>query len=243
MPAPKTAFEKWSDGIDKAVGDSKWNAWDCEIQMVVNEYNRHLTHTASYVNLDWLLIKAMLWTESGAAHSEWLTKPMQIGVAGDPGLTSFLSSKEGGALILPTAWLGKLTTASVRTIPSHNIRAGVGYLLMRMANFDHKTIVASDATIHDVVVKLGDSLAKIAKAEGSTIQHLTKLNPTAHVIHPGQKLKVQRASVQQVITGWRKISTTSIADRYNGGGDPNYAAKLDYALNLIRKGKAVVCGK
>ncbi len=39
---PKTGFEKWQDGINKAVGNAEWNAWDFEIQMAVNEYNRHL---------------------------------------------------------------------------------------------------------------------------------------------------------------------------------------------------------
>ncbi|WP_199897854.1 hypothetical protein [Acetobacter papayae] len=34
---PKTGFELWQDGINKAVGDAKWNAWDCEIQVAVNE--------------------------------------------------------------------------------------------------------------------------------------------------------------------------------------------------------------
>ncbi|MBC8730865.1 hypothetical protein F6X39_21880 [Paraburkholderia sp. UCT2] len=43
MQAPtRTGFERWQDGISKAVSDAKWNSWDCEIQMAVHEYNRHL---------------------------------------------------------------------------------------------------------------------------------------------------------------------------------------------------------
>lgn len=76
---PKTGFEKWQEGINKAVGDAKWNAWDCEIQMAVSEYNRHLLGTAGYVPLDWQLIKAMVWVETGANSPEWTSKPMQIG--------------------------------------------------------------------------------------------------------------------------------------------------------------------
>jgi len=57
----KTGYEKWKDGITRAVGDIKWDAWDCEIQMAVNEYNRHLMGTAGYRPLDWKIIKAMLW--------------------------------------------------------------------------------------------------------------------------------------------------------------------------------------
>ena len=62
----KTGFEKWQDGINKAVGDVRWDAWDCEIQTAVNEYNRHLSDTAGYFPLDWHFIKTMVWVESGA---------------------------------------------------------------------------------------------------------------------------------------------------------------------------------
>lgn len=238
---PKTGFEKWQDGINKAIGDAKWNDWDCEIQLAVNEYNHHLSGTAGFMPLDWQLIKTMLWVETGANSSEWSSKPMQIGVAGDPGLTSFLSGKEGGDLILPTAWKGRLTMGSVRSIPAHNIRAGIGYLLMRMANFEHRSVPMADSKVYEITVKPGDSLDKIAKAHGSTLDTLIKLNPTATILRPGQVLKYQKASVQRVITNWRHLSTALIAQRYNGGGDPNYAKKLDYALSLVRKGKAAVC--
>lgn len=238
---PKTAFEKWQDGLNKANGDSRWNAWDCEIQTAVNEYNRHLAGTTGYRSLDWQLIKAMAWTETGAEHSEWKTRPMQIGVASDPGLTSFLSGREGGDLILPPGWHGRLTVGSVRVIPAHNIRAGIGYLLMRMANFDHRSVPVADTKIYEVPVKPGDSLDKIAKAQGSTTELLRKLNPVSNVLRPGQLLKCQKASIQRIITGWRHISTALIAQRYNGGGDPSYAKKLDYALSLVRNGKVAIC--
>ncbi len=240
---PKTGFEKWQDGINKAVGDAKWNSWDCEIQMAVNEYNCHLSGTAGYMPLDWQIIKAMVWVETGANDSEWNSKPMQIGVAGDPGMTSLLSGKEGGDLILPKGWKGRLTTGSVRSIPAHNIRAGIGYLLMRMANFEHRSLLGADSKVYEVAVKPGDSLDKIAKVQGSTVDTLRKLNPTAAVLRPGQLLKYQKASMQRVVTSWRHISTATIAQRYNGGGDPSYSKKLDHALSLVRKGKAAVCAQ
>ncbi|GAB2878899.1 hypothetical protein GCM10027093_12860 [Paraburkholderia jirisanensis] len=238
---PKTAFEKWQDGLSEAPEDARWNAWDCEIRTIVNEYNRHLAGTAGYSPLNWQYIKAMLWVETGADSREWKRKPMQIGVPGDPGVTSFLSGKEGGDLILPSLWKGRLTTGSVRTIPTHNIQAGVGYLLMRMAFFDYRTVPDADVKVYEVNVKPGDSFEKIAKANGSTPDVLRRLNPAASVLRPGQTLKLQKASVAFVITGWRTVSTVSIAQRYNGGGDPNYAKKLDYALNLVRNGKAALC--
>jgi hypothetical protein len=231
----KTAFEKWQDGLSKAINDPRWDAYDGEIKTAVSELNQHLKSTSGFRQLDWRLIKAMLWTESGASSSEWHTKPMQIGVPGDPGLASFLSNREGGELILPPKWQGRLTIGTVRTIPSHNIRAGIGYLLMRTAYFEFQSVLASDEkTIHEVTIKHGDSLATIAKAQGCTPEILRKLNPTANVLRPAQILRFQPGSIQRVITRWRPISTDNIAQRYNGGGDPYYAKKLDYAFRLIR---------
>ncbi|MET1530396.1 peptidoglycan-binding protein [Burkholderia sola] len=154
----KTGFEKWQDGIDKAVGDTRWDSWDCEIRMAVDEYNRHLSGIAGYRPLDWQLIKAMLWVESGAADSEWNSKPMRIGVSGDPGLASLLSGNEGGDLILPPAWKGQLTMGSVRSMPAHNIRAGIGYLLMKTAHYEYRSVSNADVKIYEVIVKPGDSL-------------------------------------------------------------------------------------
>jgi hypothetical protein len=239
----KTGYEKWQDGVNNAVGDAKWDIWDCDIQMAVNEYNRHLVGTAGYMPLDWQIIKAMLWVESGAANSEWNRKPMRIGVPGDAGLTSFLSGNEGGDLILPPAWKRQLTIGSIRAIPVHNIMAGVGYLLMKMAHYEYRSVPAADARIYEVVVKSGDSLEKIAKAYGSTPEMLRKLNPMASVLRPGQVLKLQKASVQRAIINWRPISTVLISQRYNGGRDPNYANKLDLTLKLIREKKVALCVK
>jgi hypothetical protein len=232
----KTAFEKWQDGIRKAVGNSHWDTYDNELKTAVSEFNRHLKSTPGYRQLDWLLIKAMLWTESGASSSEWSAKPMQIGVPGDPGLTSFLSDREGGELIVPPSWQGRLTIGTVRSMPAHNIRAGIGYLLMRMANFEFQSVLAADAkAILEVVIKPGDNLATIAKAQGSTPEIMKKLNPISTMLRPGHILRFQKGSVQRVITGWRQITTNQIARRYNGGRDPRYAQKLDYALGLLGK--------
>ncbi|GLU32638.1 LysM domain-containing protein [Trinickia caryophylli] len=239
----QTGFEKWKATLDKAVGDPKWNEHDCDIRAAVTEFNSHLSGTAGYVALDWRLIKAMAWTETGAARDEWNTKPMQIGVPGDPGLTSLLTGNEGGDLILPPAWKARLTVASVKSLPGHNIRAAIGYLLMRMANFDYKTVPAADTKVYEVKVKPGDSFDRIAKAQGTTVDMLKKANPKAAVLKPGEVLQFQKASTARVITSWRAISTASIAQRYNGGGDPNYAKKLEYALNLVRQVKETACAQ
>ena len=112
---------------------------------------------------------------------------------------------------------------------------------MRMANFEHKSVLAADTKLYEIKVSAGDNLEKIAKAQSSTPEILKKLNPTVDMLRPGQVLKFQKASIQRVITSWRHLSTSLIAQRYNGGGDPNYVKKLDYALSLVRKGRAAVC--
>lgn len=239
----KTGFEKWQDGINKAVGNIKWNAWDCEIQRAVNEYNRHLSGIAGYRSLDWQLIKAMLWVESGAASSEWNNRPMRIGVPGDPGLISLLSGKEGGGLILPPAWKEKLTLSSVRINSVYNIRAGIGYSLMKMAKYEYRSVPNTDVKVYEFIVRPGDSFDKIAKTQGGTVEVMKKMNLATNVLRPGQRLKYQKVSIQRVITSWRHISTSLIALRYNGGGDPSYATKLDYTLKAVRNGEAIVCIK
>ena len=82
-----------------------------------------------------------------------------------------------------------ITVSSVRAIPALNIRAGIGYLLMRIANFDYRSVPSADTKIYNVTVKSGDSLDKIAKAHGSTVEVMERLNPTANVLQPGQVLK------------------------------------------------------
>ena len=204
MAMQKTGFQKWQDGISMAARDAKWDSWDCEIRSAVNEFNRHLSDTQGYAQLYWRLIKAMVWTESGAEHRQWTRKPMQIGVSGDPGLAALLSGDEGGDLILPPTWKKRLTSGSAKTIPAHNIRAGIGYLLMRLANFEYRRVDAGEP-------------------------------------HQGGNMTRKKVRTQRVIAGWRRISTEVIAKRYNGGGDPNYALKLDFALDVMRGSKEVVC--
>ena len=239
----RNGFDKWRDGLDSAVGDARWDIWDCDIKHAVNEYNRHLAGTTGYVHLDWRFIKAMLWVETGAHSADWKIKPMRIGVAGDLGLHALLAGNEGGDLIVPRAFKNSLSMAAVTTIAVHNIRAGIGYLLMRLATYEHRSVIAPDSKVYEVIVKAGDNMEKIARTHGSTIDVLKNRNPTAHLLRPGQTLKYQKAMIKQVIKGWRQLSTALIANRYNGGRDQLYGTKLDYALSLLQKRKAVLCAQ
>ncbi|TKC83056.1 LysM peptidoglycan-binding domain-containing protein [Trinickia terrae] len=93
----KTGFESWQNYVNNAASQpEKWNQYDCEIQTAVHEYNSHLGTVAGYMPLDWHLIKAMTWVETGAGKPEWNSSPIQIGNPGDPGLTALLNGNEGG---------------------------------------------------------------------------------------------------------------------------------------------------
>lgn len=238
--SPKTAYQKWQDGINSSINNNQWEIYDCEIQRAVNEYNRHLYGKGGYHPLDWHLIKAMIWVETGADSDKWASNPIQIGNIGDPGLNAFLSNKEGGEAIMPPSLQGRLTSGTAITIPAYNIRAGIGYLLMRMARFSIQSVMDPNTTMHTITVKQGDSLERIASANQTTVDVLRKLNPKAGVLHPGDELKYQKASLMKVIVGWKPMSTSNIAAYYNVG-DPLYDQKLKYALSIMRTGASAIC--
>jgi hypothetical protein len=171
---------------------------------------------------------------------DWKSRPMQIGSAQDAGLMALLGDREGGDLVVPPSLRVTLSIHSVRTEPASNIRAGIGYLLMRMATFAFKSVVDADDKIHEVIVKDRDNLEKIAKTEGSTPEIMKNLNPSVHLLKAGQVLKYQKASVRKVITGWMPLTPSGIATRYNVG-DPTYARKMDHALPAVRKMTETVC--
>jgi LysM repeat protein len=92
-----------------------------------------------------------------------------------------------------------------------------------------------DTETHKYVVKSGDNFSKIAQNEKTTVGILTKLNPKASTLQPGQVLYYKKASLKKVITAWQPINTELIAKKYNAGGDKNYAEKLGYCLSIIDK--------
>jgi hypothetical protein len=235
-PRAKSRYELWQDTINGGLTDARWQDYDCDIQRIVSQFNRHLSGTAGYIPLDWRLIKAMIWTESGGPDSRaWRDNPIQIGNPGDPGLSALFSKNEGGWLIIPPAMQNTLTITSTRVSPALNISAGVAYLLMRLAKFDFATVPDElDKAVYDVLVKPGDHLEKIAKSSGTTVDTLKKCNGGGSVLRPGQSLRYQKASTRKVITRWTPISATSIARLYNVG-DPAYAKKMTYCLAVMQE--------
>ncbi|PAJ82233.1 LysM peptidoglycan-binding domain-containing protein [Burkholderia ubonensis] len=238
---PKTGYEKWQEGIKSAIGNPKWQMYDCEIRAAVGEYNRHLANVAGYRPLDWHLIKAIAWVETGAGDPLWASNPMQIGMYNDPGLDGLLSGKEGGDLVMPGSVKSRLTRANARSEPACNIRAAIGYLLMRLANFSIQSVPDTDRRTYEIAVKPGDSLDKIAKKQGSTTGMLRALNPGIGILRPGQVVKYQKAAIRKVIVGWKPTTTANIGRLYNTKNPDTYAKKLDHALAAIQQAKESAC--
>ncbi len=231
----KTGFERWEQTIDQALTNKAWDEYDDEIRRVVTEYNNFLGQTPGYKPLSCKTIKAMLWVESGGpSNAAWRSRPMQIGNPGDPGLKALLEGHEGGNLIIPDSLKNDLTVQTASHNPRMNIRAGVGYLLMRCAKFGRET--TTEGWITDYQVAPHDTFEKIAHKLGSTVETLHKLNPGIRVLNPPQKIKFQKAKKHFGIVGWIPITNETIYRKYNVG-DPRYPEKLAYCISIIEKSK------
>lgn len=229
-------LDKWEAGIDQAACDPRWQQYDRDILSIVGDYNRHLADTPGYVSLDWEVVKAMLFVETGPIQRDWKTKPMQIGNQGDPGLRTLMTAGSKLPTIVPANLLAHLSSVSAVSNGQMNIVAGVGYLLLRAARWE-QGIKIIHKTLGHVTVKPGDTLSSIARAVGSTEALLQKLNPSASPrdLKIGTVLTYQRATSDHVIIGRRSINGSFIMSNYNGLGDRDYARKFDYAFTFLKK--------
>lgn len=238
----QSSFKKWKDSLDKARDNPRFFELDKTIIDTVNTYNKHLSNTPNYKPLDWKLIKAMILAESTSFETNaWRTRPLQIGNSGDPGLRSLLEGNEGGYLIIPPAWQnGRLTISSALNNQTDNIRAGVGYLLMKAANRDIRRIEDPKGEILETsVTPTLNSAWKIAQAFGTTVDSLKEVNAKKKIyinnLQINQKIYYRKSSMRKVITGWKKIDKNTVYNLYNKNKKSNYSEKIDYAIEIKNK--------
>lgn len=228
-----TISQKWKDTVDLAKDDPGWDAHDATIKVQITAYQARLSQVPGFTSPNLWLFKALLWTESGGpSNASWTTRPLQIGNAGDPAYDVLKDAKEGSHLIMDAALQSDLKAGNIN-IPDVNIRAGMAYLYTRLGKYAIKSVRDPSATapmMHTVAT--GDNYSKIANEKGTTVDELKASNPTVRpsALQIGQVLKYYKAENKMVIAGWRTVDTKMVAARYNGGGDPNYAAKLDYII-------------
>ena len=229
MPIDK----RWIDTMERGINDATWDAYDHIIKSEVAAYETRFPALKSKVN--WLLLKAMLWSESGGpSNPAWKTRPMQIGNKNDPGYKVLQNASEGSDIIMNDALRKAIKNSSINT-PELNIKAALAYLYTRMAVTNIQSVRdLKDTKSYDYTVMAGDSLDKIAKKMGTTIFELKRLNSSANgTIRPGQKLKYYKAKMRRRVISWRKFNAENFEERYNGFGDEFYAEKLLYIVNNI----------
>ena len=229
-------LKAWEDGLQAAVtkDPTSWNTYDQTIQDTLSVYTTKLQPVMGYTVPDWMLVKAMLWTESGATRSAWTTAPMQIGVNGDPGLKEMLTSSQGH-MILPDIYLNTLTTTNVPKDGTKNIQAGVGYLLKISARFDYVAVLSKPEPL-----PLAQSVApppsppppvaSLAPQPLTMRKKAPRQRTPAHHRHTPKHIQPKRVLS---IVGWRALTTAFVAAHYNAG-DGNYSRKLDFCIRLMQ---------
>ncbi|EOF5434526.1 hypothetical protein ACK1MO_004261 [Salmonella enterica] len=241
-------FNIWKKIRENAYNEKKeyWNKYDTFILQSMSEMNNYLSRYPAYVRLDWLWIKAMLWTEGDAdGHkNEWEHRPLRIGVPGDKGGPAVIAKSEAVGLIIPpgSAWQG-ITSSNMVSDPHMNIRAAIIYLMNRLSKSDIVSVDdpkdKTDYTVKISSVEHHGTLDAIAKDEeriGTTMDILKRENPglDPRKIHSGEEIRYRKGSMKRVITGWLfPVTAQIIAEKYNGGGDSMYAEKLSYVHSLF----------
>ncbi len=233
--SPGSDAAQWLAGRTAAVGNPKWDSHDNTINTTVSAYKSHLQSLGNAPQFDARVIKAMLWVESGANDPAWNTKPMQIGVPGDPGLRDFFDPARPGTSLIPPTMKAGLNALSAVTSPTANIQAGTGYLLMRIGTFAMTNFNKPGGVRKMVMVKAGDTIERLAKLHQSTTLSILGSNPTvtANSLRIGQGIIIAQAELRWTPTSWRAFTADTIAQNYNGGGDKNYSVKLAHCMKLL----------
>jgi len=216
--------------MDAAIADPKSTAYDQLIKDQLAAYQTRFAATPGFPTVDWKLFKALLLVESGGpAGRVWTGKVMQIGNTGDPAYQVLISGAEHSKLIMDPQLVTDLRTGNIADARL-NIRAAMAYMFTRAAQTTQQLFIDNPALLV-YIVKRGDSLSSIAIKSSTTIQDLANCNPkSTGAIHPGDKLSYHKSHMGYAISGWLPITADFLANRYNGGGDPNYAEKLNYVL-------------
>ena len=206
---PGEISKEFKDTINRSKNNKEFDKYDADIMSAVAAFNRHLKDSEGYVDLNWLLIKSMVWVETGGpnlwsakdkkyvSNSRWETQPMSMGSnPKDPGLEGLMLSKSRGTfeLFVPSEYrVGLGDESKIKKDPVINIQAGIAYLLLRFAKLVEKSVVDVGSKDYEYTIKDGDSFWKIAKENRTTAENLQEMNRGV-VLKKGNKVVYKKAS-------------------------------------------------
>ena len=194
--------KKWTDTMDAGLSDKAWDEYDDLIIGETNHYNLTFNSAPGYKKVNYLLFKAMMWTESGGRNhpdKQWFTHPMQIGrFAKDEGYpalkdaadhchqqrktvgySSKLATKDTERdvliLVMSDDLKEKLRGGKINE-PRLNIRAGMAYMMGLLARSDAKSVTDGSSRPEEAVLKEGESFDSVAKRLGSTPEAIHQEN-------------------------------------------------------------------
>lgn len=223
--------------FNASLEDSRWNEYDDTIKSEVAYYNEKFKNTPSFRPLDWRLVKAMVWTEVLAGPKgdkvQWEKYPLQIGRFGaDPGYAVVKSGRENSDLVTSADFRRQIQTD---VTGKNNIRAGIAYLYTRAMEVSQREVV-DNANMQAYKIIKGDTIDKVAKTLGTTKDNIMKNSgltvENVGSLKIGQEIKFQKAHIERYTSGWKDWTQT--VNAYNGGGDPNYADKIERAYQIIK---------
>lgn len=169
--------------------DERWNRYDDIIKEKIATFNKKFSNSG----VDWQLVKAMLWQESGGPDKgiEWTIWPMQIGRRqADKAINDVISGKNHTKLIATPEERKEIADKfhQHRMTPELNIKAGIIYLLARKIE-STKNVTDSGMT-NKVMVRRGDTLEGLAGREGTTEEQLLIDHPELKTkpLQPGELL-------------------------------------------------------
>ena len=146
---------------------SAWDDYDQTIRTEVADYNQRFNSLPGYVAVNWLLCKAMVWTESGGpASAAWKARAMQIGNPGDPAYAVITGGAEGSSLIMDSQLAADVKAKAIDE-PTLNIRAGIAYLFTKMASFGQQPVIdVTDTQDHTYTVVAGVVCGRLRRRPG-----------------------------------------------------------------------------
>ncbi len=218
------------------------NAYSTDIKSALNYYHDRL---GILIPENW--IKAMILVESGGHGQAFRKDPMQIANRGDFALSVLAHGGEYAKLIGNFSFLeGKHHTPFVHGHWNYShsnmtgydsIRGGIGWLIDKMI-ISAKPAHSGPESEHVYNVRKGDTLSGIAHIIHTPLSLLRRENhiKNPNMIYPGEKIIYYERARAGVVLRTRSLQEATRL--YNGGGDPDYLAKVKHEYYAINKAQA-----